>query len=148
MNNITAIVAVALGSLIAVVAIVLFHPGDNSVLITVIFASAVPTIAGLVGFVKSQENSADLQVAKEKLATTDRKMNELQITVDGRLTQLLEARTDAAHSAGILSGQQDERYRAALIAQAPPPIEAIVPPIGTPIVEPPSEPRAGPGEQH
>lgn len=135
MNNTTAIVAVALGSLIAAVAVTIWHPGDNAVLITIIFGSGVSTIAGLLSLVKSAQNSADLATANDKLAKTDNKLNTLAITVDGRLTQLLEAKTDAASSAGELKGQQDERYRAALIAQ----------PVPAPL-EPPREPMAGPGE--
>lgn len=138
MNNTTAIVAVALGSLIAAVAVTIWHPGDNAVLITIIFGSGVSTIAGLLGLVKSAQNSADLEKANTKLSATDSKLNTLAITVDGRLTQLLEAKTDAASSAGELKGQQDERYRAALLAQ--PPVPSI-----DPLPLPPSEPLAGPG---
>lgn len=127
MNYTTAIVAVALGTLASAVAVALFRDGDNTVLIGLIFAAAVPTTTGLMSFIKSQENAAELAAANAKLAQVDRKTNELQITVDGRLTQLLEARTDAAHSAGVLSGQHDERYRAALIAAPPPAHEVISP---------------------
>lgn len=144
MNYTTAIVAVALGTLASAVAVALFRDGDNTVLIGLIFAAAVPTTTGLMSFIKSQENAADLAAANAKLAQVDRKTNELQITVDGRLTQLLEAKTDAAHSAGVLSGQHDERYRAALIATPPPTGEATTTITIDPAIAATIESTAGP----
>lgn len=135
MNNVTAIVVVSLGSLLAVVAISFLRPdADNTVLIGLIFAAAVPTLTGLFGIVKSAQNSvaivetkAEVLDAKAKIVNTEKKVVTLAKDVDGRLTQLIEARTESAHRGGVLQGEQDERDRS---APTPP---GSTPPHGHPV---------------
>lgn len=149
MNNVTAIVVVSIGSLVAAVAISILRPdADNTVLIGLIFAAAVPTLTGLFGIVKSAQNSAaivetkaEVIDAKAKIVNTEKKVTTLAVTVDGRLSQLLEARTEAAHRGGILQGEQDERDRS---APTPP---GSTPPHGHPVAPKDKVKRPGPGEQ-
>jgi len=134
---------VSLGTLLAVVVVTIFRPeSDNTVLIGLIFASAVPTTTGLLSFIKSTQNSAELAAAQEKLnaantaiAKTDSKVQNLAITVDGRLTQLLAVTEGKALAEGVAKGVQDERDRVAASGT----VTGLTPPHGTPIVKLPSE---------
>lgn len=149
MNNVTAIVLVSLSSLTAVVAISFLRPdADNTVLIGLIFAAAVPTLTGLFGIVKSAQNSvaivetkAEVVETKAKVVNTEKKVQKLATDVDGRLTQLLEARTQAAHRGGVLQGEQDERDRSTPV---PP---GSTPPHGHPVAPKEKGKRPGPGDQ-
>ncbi len=121
MNNTTAIVAIAFGSLIAVVAVTVLRPNaDNTVLYGLIFAAAVPTTASLLSLIKSGQNSADLAETKTAVAGTDAKVQNLAITVDGRLTQLLSVTEGKALAEGAAQGVQAERDRAASLVEKPP----------------------------
>ena len=147
MNNTTAIVAVALGSLLAAVVVTVWSPGDNAVLITIIFGSAVSTIAGLLSLVKSAQNSADLAEAKTKIVSTEAKVQKLSIDVDGRLSQLLKATEGKALAEGAAQGVQTERDRTAAAANGPS-ATGGTPAHGHPIVDiPPLHDRAKPGDQ-
>lgn len=148
MNNVTAIVAVSIASLIAVIAVTFLRPeADNTILYGLIFAAAAPTLTSLFGIVKSAQNSAaivetkaEVIDAKAKIVNTEKKVQKLATDVDGRLTQLLEARTEAAHRGGVLQGEQDERDRS---APTPP---GSTPPHGHPAA-PKDKGRAKVGDQ-
>lgn len=106
-TTVRAIVIVMVATVAAIVSLAIFVPGDNTVVVLQIVGVVAPTTAALLALLKSAENTIKTEATQEQV-------QRLSVTVDGRLTQLLEARSDASHAAGVHQGEQDERDRSTL----------------------------------
>lgn len=95
----------ALGT--GIVAIALFGDNENQIQTITLLASALsPVVISLVGFL----------VAK-RIGETDKRVQDLKITVDGRLSELLERTAALAHAEGRAAEQEVGRERAAQVSR-------------------------------
>lgn len=77
--------------------------------ILAIIASIVAAIGSVAAAINTARTTA-------KVAVTDQKVERLSISVDGRLTKLLDTTTQLSHARGILDARAAEDTRTAKIA--------------------------------
>jgi hypothetical protein len=120
-----------------VVLVVTAQPGqDRTATVAIVIGLLVPTLTGLYSMIKSSETSLKQDV-------TLRKVSEIGENVNGKMTQLLDAKGRVEHAAGRHQGVI-EGVAAVTAAQADPAAVLVIPPAVTPA--PPVAPQPSSGD--
>jgi uncharacterized protein involved in exopolysaccharide biosynthesis len=123
--TIRAIVLIIIATIVAIVALNVLRPGDNTALTVQIVSIVAPTSAALLALLNSSKNTekineTHLQVAETKdqiaethaqVVNTTEKIDTLNTQINGRLSQLMDQSVAAARLLGLREGEQAERER-------------------------------------
>lgn len=84
------VILIAVATIISVSLVAIFREGDNTAIITAIIGLAVPTIASVMAYLKTQETHA---------------------IVNSKLDEVVKTATFAAHAEGVEEGRDEANKR-------------------------------------
>lgn len=112
-------IIITIGMICATAFVVVAQADKETVAFATVMLGIAATIAGnFLAHAKASEAANKAAEAAEAAATVKHDVQTLSITVDGRLTQLLEVEKAAATAKATLAAQEDERRRTMLAQEA------------------------------
>lgn len=84
------VIAIAIATILSVALVAIFREGDNTAVITAIIGLAVPTIASILAYMKTQETHA---------------------IVNSKLDEVVKTATAAARAEGVEEGRDEANLR-------------------------------------
>lgn len=93
--------------IVAITALTIFHPGDNTATITALVAAAM----GLLSFLSSRSNTAKLEDNTAKTEANTDHIRSIHLDINSRLDQLVTAEKKVSRAEGSAEGAAEERGR-------------------------------------